>query len=40
VRLALQNAASVAGMLITTQVLVIDEPEKPVARPQIDDFAA
>jgi chaperonin GroEL len=40
VRLALQNAASVAGMLITTQVLVIDEPEKPVAHPQIDDFAA
>jgi chaperonin GroEL len=40
VRLALQNAASVAGMLITTQVLVIDEPEKPVTPAQIDDFAA
>jgi chaperonin GroEL len=27
VRLALENAASVAGLLITTQVLVYDKPE-------------
>jgi chaperonin GroEL len=41
VRLALQNAASVAGMLITTEVLVIDEPEKAIARGgDIEDFAA
>jgi chaperonin GroEL len=41
VRLALQNAASVAGMLITTEVLVIDEPEKALARgADMEDFAA
>ena len=41
VRLALQNAASVAGMLITTQVLVIDEPEKAIASTgNMEDFAA
>jgi chaperonin GroEL len=41
VRLALQNAASVAGMLITTEVLVIDEPEKAIARgADMEDFAA
>jgi chaperonin GroEL len=28
-RLALQNGASVAGMLITTQVVVVETPEKP-----------
>ena len=31
-RLALQNAASVAGLLITTEVLVVEEPEKPASR--------
>jgi chaperonin GroEL len=40
VRLALQNAASVAGMLITTEVLVIDEPEKAVPRrADMEEFA-
>jgi chaperonin GroEL len=28
-RIALQNAASVAGLLLTTEVLVAEEPEKP-----------
>jgi chaperonin GroEL len=31
-RLALQNAASVAGLLITTDVLVVEEPEKASGR--------
>jgi chaperonin GroEL len=30
-RSAVQNAASIAGMLITTEVLVSDKPEEPVA---------
>lgn len=30
-RTALQNAASVAGLLLTTEVLVTEEPEKPKA---------
>jgi chaperonin GroEL len=30
-RSAVQNAASIAGMLITTEVLVTDKPEEPVA---------
>ena len=29
VRVALQNAASVAGLLITTEAIVADLPEKP-----------
>jgi chaperonin GroEL len=28
-RSALQNAASIAGMLLTTEVLVADKPEPP-----------
>ena len=28
-RSALQNAASIAGMLLTTEVLVVDKPEEP-----------
>ena len=28
VRLALQNAASVAGLLVTTEAMVADKPEK------------
>jgi chaperonin GroEL len=28
VRLALQNAASVAGLMITTEAMVSDKPEK------------
>jgi chaperonin GroEL len=42
-RLALQNAASVAGLLITTQVLVIERPERPApspALPEAAEFAA
>jgi len=30
-RSAVQNAASIAGMLITTEVLVSDKPEEPVS---------
>ena len=30
-RLALQNAASIAGMLLTTEALVTDKPEKEAA---------
>jgi chaperonin GroEL len=40
VRLALQNAASVAGLLMTTHVLVVEEPEHPARGPQVEDFAA
>jgi chaperonin GroEL len=40
VRLALQNAASVAGLLITTNVLVAEEPERPARGSQMEDFAA
>jgi chaperonin GroEL len=43
VRLALQNAASVAGLLVTTEAMVAEEPEKktPSAMPQgvgMDEF--
>jgi len=31
VRLALQNAASVAGLLVTTEAMVADKPEKKAA---------
>jgi chaperonin GroEL len=40
VRMALQNAASVAGLLMTTHVLVVEEPEHPARGPQVEDFAA
>jgi chaperonin GroEL len=33
VRLALQDAASVAGLLITTEAMVADRPEKKDAAP-------
>jgi chaperonin GroEL len=33
VRLALQDAASVAGLLITTEAMVADRPEKKEAAP-------
>ena len=32
-RSALQNAASIAGMVLTTETLVTDLPEKKVATP-------
>ena len=32
-RAALQNAASIAGLLLTTEVLVTDKPEEPRRRP-------
>ena len=31
-RAALQNAASIAGLLLTTEVLIADKPEKDAAR--------
>jgi chaperonin GroEL len=36
-RLALQNAASVAGLMLTTEALVADIPEKEVAPPYPPD---
>jgi chaperonin GroEL len=33
VRLALQDAASVAGLLVTTEAMVADKPEKKAAAP-------
>ena len=38
VRVALQNAASVAGLLITTEAAIADLPEKKVAMPAGDEF--
>jgi len=35
VRLALQNAASVASLMITTEALVVDKPEKKAPYPQM-----
>lgn len=35
VRSAIQNAASVAGMVLTTEVLVVDKPEKKAAAPDM-----
>ncbi len=31
VRIALQDAASVAGLLVTTEAMIADKPEKPGA---------
>jgi chaperonin GroEL (HSP60 family) len=39
-RLALQNGASVAGLLITTQVLVVEKPDRPAAQPGLSDGSA
>jgi chaperonin GroEL len=33
VRLALQDAASVAGLLVTTEAMIADKPEKKAAAP-------
>jgi chaperonin GroEL len=38
VRTALQNAASVAGLLITTEAMVAERPEKKQAMPQMPDM--
>ena len=35
-RSALQNAASVASMVLTTESLVADKPEPPAAAPAMD----
>jgi chaperonin GroEL len=35
-RFALQNAASVASLMLTTQCMVADKPEKKPAMPQRD----
>jgi chaperonin GroEL len=41
-RSALQNAAAVAGLLITTEVLITDKPQvkPPGGPPQFDEMAA
>lgn len=42
-RLALQNGASVAGLLITTKVLVVEKPDRPTGHsglPDSSEFAA
>ncbi|MCZ6846609.1 MAG: chaperonin GroEL, partial [Alphaproteobacteria bacterium] len=36
VRIALQDAASVAGLLVTTEAMVADKPEKKDAMPAPD----
>ena len=36
-RAALENAASVAAMVLTTDSLVTDIPEEPIAGPPLDD---
>jgi chaperonin GroEL len=41
VRIALQNAASVAGMMITTEAMIAEKPEKKKDMPPMphgDDF--
>jgi chaperonin GroEL len=38
VRTALQDAASIAGLLITTEAMVADKPEKKGAAPQMPDM--
>ncbi len=37
-RSALQNAASIASMLLTTEVLVVDKPEEKPATPPMPDY--
>ena len=37
VRVALQNAASIAGLLLTTDVCITDIPEKKKAAPAMPD---
>ena len=37
VRVALQNAASIAGLLLTTDVCITDAPEKKKAAPPMPD---
>ncbi len=41
-RSALQNAAEVAGLLITTEVLITDKPQpkSPTGQPQFDEMTA
>jgi len=38
VRFALQNAASVAGLMITTEALVTEKPEKKSKRPAMPEM--
>ena len=40
VRVALQNAASIAGLLLTTDVCITDAPEKKKAVPAMPEAAA
>jgi chaperonin GroEL len=42
-RSALENAASIAGLLLTTEALIVDMPEKkgpamPAGMPGMDDY--
>ena len=39
-RSALQNAASIAGLLLTTEAIVADKPEKPTRLPPAAAVAA
>ncbi|MEO0945811.1 MAG: chaperonin GroEL, partial [Pseudomonadota bacterium] len=39
VRTALEDAASVAGLLITTEAMVADKPAKEAAAPAMPDMA-
>jgi chaperonin GroEL len=38
VRIALQDASSVAGLLVTTEAMVADKPEKKSATPPMPDM--
>jgi chaperonin GroEL len=38
VRVALQDAASISGLMITTEAMVADLPEKPVADSGMDEM--
>ena len=37
-RTALQNAGSVAGLLLTTECMITDEPEEKAAAPAMPDM--
>jgi chaperonin GroEL len=40
VRIALENAASIAGLLITTEAMVAQKPEKAAADSRMSDMEA
>ena len=39
VRIALQDAASIAGLLVTTEAMVAEKPQPPAATPPMPDMA-